>query len=103
MLLIVIFHIQILGLRPNFLGTEGMAYTKMPAGMDSGAPYLPGANLIKDRSTKCLGHPREAYGALREKKLNGRGSRPESYRYTWGNRALRRGRGEGSTSRKFSA
>ena len=65
----MIFHIQILGLRPNFLGTEGMAYTKMPAGMDSGAPYLPGANLIKDRSTKCLGHPREAYGALREKKL----------------------------------
>ena len=41
----------------------------MPAGMDSWAPYLPGANLIKDRSTKCLGHPREAYGALREKKL----------------------------------
>ncbi|KAF1894520.1 hypothetical protein Lal_00039606 [Lupinus albus] len=26
---------KILGLRPNFLGTEGMAYTKMPAGMDS--------------------------------------------------------------------
>ena len=46
-----------------------MAYTKMPTGMDSWAPYLPGANLIKDRSTKCLGHPREAYEALREKKL----------------------------------
>lgn len=65
----------------------------MPAGMDSWAPYLPGANLIKDRSTKCLGHPREAYGALREKKLLGRGSRPESYRYTWGNRALTGGVG----------
>ncbi|KAL5066616.1 hypothetical protein RYX36_017503 [Vicia faba] len=47
----------------------------------------------KDRSTKCLGHPREAYGALREKKLLGRGSRPESYRYTWGNRALTGGVG----------
>ena len=66
---LVIFHIQIFGLRSNFLGTEGVAYTKMPAGMDSWAPYLPGANLIKDRSTKCLGHPREAYGALRDKKL----------------------------------
>ncbi|CAI8608476.1 unnamed protein product [Vicia faba] len=39
------------------------------------------------------GHPREAYGALREKKLLGRGSRPESYRYTWGNRALTGGVG----------
>lgn len=46
---LVIFHIQILGLRPNFLGTEGMAYTKMPAGMDSGAPSL-APTYMKERN-----------------------------------------------------